>query len=236
MFPRKVAVRLLIPAATLVAEKTELKCRPSELPIYTTDPPKEPTKIVTEPGVLEKQIGNIRKEIMALTKHVENLENTIADSYTDGIKQVQWLVNYLQEEDNTTPRAGAIAIGGLAGLILGLRGRFFRRLLFTTTGALGMAAICYPHEAVEYSDIARKEAKRYFSIAYNFYYGEKEPEITGEVIADVLSESDDLDLNMADPEALVSHVHDNASGENCHCPIGTCLSPQDEVPPTHPTS
>lgn len=81
------------------------------------------------------------------------------------------LIEYLQEEDNTVPRAGAIAIGGMAGFILGLRGGFFRRLLFTSTGALGMAAICYPNEAAEYSEIAGKEAKRYINIAYNFYRG-----------------------------------------------------------------
>ncbi|KAK9686673.1 Apolipoprotein O [Popillia japonica] len=172
----KVIVRLLIPAATLIAEKNELKCRPSELPIYSPDSPQEvtsTTKTVREPGAIEKQIGVIRREITSLTKQAKELQYTVENLYHDGKAQCTWLIEYLQEEDNTVPRAGAIAIGGMAGFILGLRGGFFRRLLFTSTGALGMAAICYPNEAAEYSEIAGKEAKRYINIAYNFYRGAK---------------------------------------------------------------
>lgn len=172
----------------MVAEKTELKCRPSELPIYTSEQPKEVVKIVREPGSLEKQIGNVRKEILALTKHATDLQDNVESLYREGKEQVQckrykllakhewsiWfvgLITYLQEENNTTPKAGAIAVGGLAGFILALRGGFFRKLIFTTAGALSMAAICYPKEAAEYSEKAGIEAKRYFNIAYNFYYG-----------------------------------------------------------------
>ncbi|KAI4466085.1 micos complex subunit mic26 / mic27 family member [Holotrichia oblita] len=174
MYSRKVIIRLLIPAATLIAEKNELKCRPSELPIYTPDSPQEvtrATKTVREPGAIEKQIGVIRREITSLTSQIKELQYMAENFYSDGKAQLDWLIDYLQEEDNTVPRAGAIAIGGLAGFILGLRGGFFRRLLFTSTGALGMAAICYPNEAAEYSELAGKEVKRYLSIGYNFYRG-----------------------------------------------------------------
>lgn len=82
------------------------------------------------------------------------------------------LVEYLGKEDSDqTHKAGAIAIGGLTGLIFGLRGGFFRRALFTSAGALGMASICYPQEAAEYSGYALEEAKKYSTIGYNFIYG-----------------------------------------------------------------
>lgn len=82
------------------------------------------------------------------------------------------LVDYLGKEDSDqTHKAGAIAIGGLTGLIFGLRGGFFRRVLFTSAGALGMASICYPNEAAEYSEYALEEAKKYGTIGYNFIYG-----------------------------------------------------------------
>ena len=81
------------------------------------------------------------------------------------------LLQYLRQEDNTTPKAGAIVIGGLTGYILGLRGRFIKRTLYASAGALGMAALCYPKEASEYSQIAIAEAKKYATIAYNFAYG-----------------------------------------------------------------
>lgn len=75
------------------------------------------------------------------------------------------------QEDNTTPKVGAIAIGGLTGLILGLRGGFFKRTLYASIGATAMAAVCYPKEASEYSEIGFQEAKKYLTIAYNFAYG-----------------------------------------------------------------
>lgn len=34
-----------------------------------------------------------------------------------------------------------------------------------------MAAVCYPKEATEYSQIALVEAQKYATIAYNFIYG-----------------------------------------------------------------
>lgn len=65
------------------------------------------------------------------------------------------------------PRVGAIAIGGLAGLVLGLRGRTFKRLVYSSTGALTTAAICYPKKAEEGLDAA----KHYINVGYNFIYG-----------------------------------------------------------------
>lgn len=75
------------------------------------------------------------------------------------------------EEDNFAPKVGAIALGGLTGYIFGLRGGRFKRLLYTSAGALGMASICYPKEASKYSKIAVEEGKKYATIGYNFIYG-----------------------------------------------------------------
>ena len=65
------------------------------------------------------------------------------------------------------PRMGAIAIGGIAGLVLGLRGRKFKRIMYSSAGALSMAAICYPKKTKEGFDIT----KHYMNVAYNFIYG-----------------------------------------------------------------
>lgn len=79
------------------------------------------------------------------------------------------MVDYLREESNFMPRMGAIGIGGLAGLILGLRGRTFKRVVYASTGALAMAALCYPKKAEE----GVEAAKHYVRISYNFIYGGK---------------------------------------------------------------
>ena len=48
-------------------------------------------------------------------------------------------INYLMDEENMPARAGAIAVGGLVGLMLGARkkGRFFKKLFYTSAGAGG---------------------------------------------------------------------------------------------------
>lgn len=58
------------------------------------------------------------------------------------------------------PRVGAIAISSLAGVVLGVRGGFFRKLFYGTITGTSMACICYP-----------REAKKYATITYNFAYG-----------------------------------------------------------------
>lgn len=79
------------------------------------------------------------------------------------------LLDYLREESNIMPRMGAIGIGGLAGLILGLRGRTFKRIVYSSTGALTMAAICYPKKAEEGFEMA----KYYVRVGYYFVHGGK---------------------------------------------------------------
>lgn len=81
--------------------------------------------------------------------------------------------DYLNEPDNTFPRAGAIALGGLSGYILGLRGGFFRRSFYGLIGATAIASICYPKDAEIYAQRGVSEAKKYATIGYNFVYGVK---------------------------------------------------------------
>lgn len=62
-------------------------------------------------------------------------------------------------------------MGALSGYILGIRRGFIRRLLYTSIAGLGVASVCYPKEAREYSQKAIDEAKTYATIVYNFAYG-----------------------------------------------------------------
>ncbi|XP_018579975.1 MICOS complex subunit MIC27 [Anoplophora glabripennis] len=185
MFTSQVIRRCLIPAAAVVVEATvkpqakneqELLCRPSELPIYSPEPIWESTTALKEreiPGFIEDSFRNIR---LTLTKYNEELQaykKVGLDQFEKSRENVEYVISYLQEENNTLPKAGAIGIGALTGLIFGLRGGFFKRTLYATTGALGMAALCYPKEAAVYTRIGLTESKKYITIAYNFVYGVK---------------------------------------------------------------
>lgn len=81
------------------------------------------------------------------------------------------IYDFLNEPTNGVHRSGAIAVGALAGYIIGLRSGFIRRLIYTSIGGLGVASVCYPKEARVYSQKAIAEAKTYATIVYNFAYG-----------------------------------------------------------------
>lgn len=154
---------------------SELVCKASELPLYspTSEKPKATKQSETKPapGVIENTFGTIRRTIFSFTSEVSAYQRVATDYVEAGIDNADGLIKYLGEEDRTAPKAGAIALGGLTGIILGLRGGLFKRGLYGTVGAGIMASICYPKEAKEYSEIAFEEGKKYATIAYNFAYG-----------------------------------------------------------------
>ena len=78
-------------------------------------------------------------------------------------------MDYLREEKNVLPRIGAVAVGGLSGLILGLRGGKFKKFVYTSTGALIIASLSYPKQAEEGIALG----KYYINVGYNFLYGGK---------------------------------------------------------------
>ncbi|XP_044742226.1 uncharacterized protein LOC123303563 [Chrysoperla carnea] len=177
--------RVLIPCIGLMKVKCEaasedpkspLKCRPSELPFYCDEKKKSTTHIqddidLIESSEFEKKTSQIRKELFNTVDIVSNYVNSISDKVN--VDQVKEWTSYLQEEENVAPRAGAIALGGLTGLIFGLRGGMFRKAFYTTAGTLTMTAVCYPKTTAEYSHLVIDDTRRYLTIAYNFVYGVK---------------------------------------------------------------
>ncbi|XP_046586507.1 MICOS complex subunit MIC27 isoform X1 [Neodiprion lecontei] len=156
--------------------------RPSELPIYTLGSPSKvdqcPTPVNCEPSYLEQGFGTIRKSLSGVFTQYQHITESITDKIDTGVAHSESLYEYLKEESNVLPRMGAIGIGALSGLILSLRGGAFKKTLYTTTGGLLVASLCYPKQAAEGVDLA----KHYANIGYNFAYGntedplDKEPE------------------------------------------------------------
>ncbi|XP_011067260.1 PREDICTED: MICOS complex subunit MIC27 isoform X1 [Acromyrmex echinatior] len=144
--------------------------RPSELPIYCfEDYSKQTPCTECRPSALEQNISKIRKSVQAIVSEYQHYTDVISDTIDIGFEHSSSLLDYLREESNTMPRMGAIAIGGIAGLVLGLRGRKFKRIMYSSAGALSIAAICYPKNTKEGFDMT----KHYMNVAYNFVYGVK---------------------------------------------------------------
>jgi hypothetical protein len=111
---------------------------------------------------IEYGVKTVRVEVMKVCNAVSSQKREIAKYYDDGVQQTKFIRDYLQQEDNNLPRIGAVAVGGLSGVILGIRGGFFRKLFYGSVVGGGVASICYP-----------REARKYVTIAYNFAYGIK---------------------------------------------------------------
>nr|CAH7744271.1 unnamed protein product [Callosobruchus chinensis] len=242
MFASKLVKRCLIPAAAVVTEakmKSESEgskvCRPSELPIYTPEPVCNMRQdIVEAPGIIETTIRDTRQTVTKYSEELKAYQRVTQEHLSKSKENAQWLIDYLHEEDNTLPRAGAVGIGALAGLIFGLRGGFIKRTLYATAGATGVAAICYPSEASEYSKVGLTEAKKYITVAYNFVYGDeaKTEAPKEQVIVASVPDSQPPDSQVQDPLKVITKVHEDSMEKQCHCPVGACLAHEEDAPQT----
>ncbi|CAG2065267.1 unnamed protein product, partial [Timema podura] len=128
-------------------------------------------KILDESSPLLETIRKVRKEIWSYYDVYKGYRQRVTDFVETGIAHTESTRHFLQEEENLLPRVGAITLGVLTGFVLGLRGGRFKRLTYSTLGGLTMASICYPREANEVTQEAIVQAKKYFTIGYNFAYG-----------------------------------------------------------------
>ncbi|XP_032452213.1 apolipoprotein O-like isoform X7 [Nasonia vitripennis] len=123
----------------------------------------------TEQGILEQGFGTVRKSVQDVLKQFTGYTDVVTNTIDTGVAHSQVTLDYLREETNVLPRIGAVGVGGLSGLILGLRGGKLKKLVYSSTGALVVASICYPKQAQEGMTLA----KHYINIGYNFVYGVK---------------------------------------------------------------
>ncbi|KZC13917.1 hypothetical protein WN55_06276 [Dufourea novaeangliae] len=162
------------PCSTELQPKKLIK--PSELPIYSIEDGYSKQMPCAEypPSVVEENIRKVRKSIQGLKVIFDGLSQNVSSS----INNFKFIIDYLKDESNLWPRAGAVGIGGLSGLVLGLRGGFFKRFLYTTAGAGTVGAVCFPKETKEAFNVV----EHYGNIGYNFIYGVKpgddKPEIS----------------------------------------------------------
>jgi len=146
--------------------------RPSELPIYIVEEPcsvPRPCADDSPPSFLEEGFGTVRKGVQGLWSEYSSITEGFNTKVSTGYEHSLLMLDYLREESNMMPRLGAVGIGGLTGLIFSLRGGKFKRLVYTSTGALSVAAVCYPKQAQESVTMV----KHYANIGYNFVYGVK---------------------------------------------------------------
>ncbi|KAG8309669.1 hypothetical protein J6590_078965 [Homalodisca vitripennis] len=128
----------------------------------------------TEPksqSALLSVVRQVREGVWAVSDQFNQVSSQFNNIVETGKAHTSSTIQILREEDNYPQRYGAIAAGGLLGYVIAIRRGWFRRIIYTGTGATAVAAICYPEEAKEYSSEGFKQAKRYIVIAYHFLNG-----------------------------------------------------------------
>ncbi|XP_052129441.1 MICOS complex subunit MIC27 isoform X1 [Frankliniella occidentalis] len=170
LIPRNMALAAVpIAVKSKETEKDKTAIRPSELPIYVDEIKRQvvPEQHSDEVSSIEEAVGTVRKELCSLVSEVNSLTSKASSVVKENMDASNELLDYLKEEENFLPRSGAIALSGLTGLVLGIRKGFFKRLIYMTVGAGGMASLCYPKEAEEYFNEALVEVRKYGLIGHH---------------------------------------------------------------------
>jgi len=181
---RKIGLTAPLFAASVVkveetkeTEKAAVKYRPKDLPLYTPLYREEKKchadMSTTKPNALEEGISAVRVVTQDAYNSVLSQTKQINDFIATGKEHTKFAFDYLNEPENSLPRAGAIALGAASGFVIGLRHGFIRRMLYTSIGGGALASICYPKEAEIYAQKGLAEAKRCTTIGVNFIYGVK---------------------------------------------------------------
>uniref|UniRef100_A0A1B6M038 MICOS complex subunit n=1 Tax=Graphocephala atropunctata TaxID=36148 RepID=A0A1B6M038_9HEMI len=229
MYHKMTMKRIILPvsssallAATAVAssdskdepEKKNL-IRARDLSIYSKPAQQSNVEEETEPktqSALLSVVKQVRESVWAVSDQFHQVSSQFNNIIETGKAHTSSTIQILRDEDNYPQRYGAIAAGGLLGYIIAIRRGWFRRLVYTGTGATAVAAICYPEEAREYSQEGFKQAKRYIVIAYHFvngvlrdYAGMQLPSLPGPLTSGDSSVPTSASL-MPPPASAPSHI------------------------------
>ncbi|XP_059486299.1 MICOS complex subunit MIC27 isoform X2 [Neocloeon triangulifer] len=168
----------------IMAEKNPFAgpIRRTEIPIYRDEVDRfrqETLKVQEEKDeptlirqLLSESLSTCRGEVVNLYEKLSPDLTQFKDKIDTGVAHASGTLEYLRQEENDIPRVGAVAMAGMAGLIFGLRGGFFRKIFYMSTASTGMAALCYPNQAIEISKDLVVNSKKYALIGYNFVKGD----------------------------------------------------------------
>ncbi|CAL8144352.1 unnamed protein product [Orchesella dallaii] len=126
----------------------------------TTNKPKE----CPEGTALERFVMTAREEIAPYRDVASGHAVEAAKQVTFYYDKLMDNVCYLRTNAPQEVRIGTIVVSGLTGMLLGIRGGFFKKIFMGSLGAGGGAYLAYPNETEKYS-------KKYTAIAYNFIAG-----------------------------------------------------------------
>lgn len=126
----------------------------------------------SQPDALKANISIVRKQVQEVVGPVGAFEERVKEVYATGKAHSAETYRQILEPENGLMRWGVIGGGALFGYAIGaMRGRFFKKLFYTSLGVASTSAACYPRTAAELTKEAWEESKKLGQIAANFVNG-----------------------------------------------------------------
>jgi len=135
------------------------KIKPAELPIYDITSNIEYEVLPEEITPFRQNVSMFRKALWDFMKQFEDTTEIVKQKYEISKTHTNDALTYIQEDAGFLPRAIIITVAGMGGIVAGYRGKFFRKATFATIGMVTTAAICYPHQAVDISEVGWNQVK-----------------------------------------------------------------------------
>jgi len=186
-------------------------------------------------SALMSTVREIREALWSVNKQVQDVSDAVNHVIETGKAHTSSAIETLRDPENLGPRVAAISAGGLVGYIIAIRRGWFRRLIYTGTGAGVVAAVVYPEEAKEYSSEGFRIAKKYIVVAYHFingvlrdYAGVQLPNLPGPLAVGSASAAEKDASTVPTSAALMPHTASAPS----HIQAGPIPLPPLELPST----
>ena len=145
-----------------------------DLPFYGEAVKTEYTARPVEESILEDGFKVVREGVNEGVNAYRGACESVNHVIETGSAHSSVAYYQLREEENLPARLALISTAGLLGLMVGsLRGRIFKKVLYSGLGAGAGASFCYPDEAKEAGDMVYQEGRRTALVAYNFITGGK---------------------------------------------------------------
>ena len=158
----------------MASEGASGKVRISELSFYGDAKKSEYAAPKADAGLVQDGFKTVREVTTEGVNMYNEAKESVNHVIETGTAHSSVAYNQLREEENLPARLALISGAGLLGLMVGsLRGRLFKKVLYSTIGAGAGVSFCYPEDAQEAGSVAYEEGRKAVLAGYSLVTGGK---------------------------------------------------------------
>jgi len=147
------------------------KVRVSSIPLYPSS--EEYDYFVDPPSRTEKVVRDARISAEKVKNDFQPFLDKVSYIYNTGVAHTNESLISLRDEDHLLARIGFMTLGGFIGLASARKGRFLKKLVYTSIGTGGFGAVCYPQQAKNLATDGLDLTKKNIRIGYHFIVGSR---------------------------------------------------------------